>query len=87
MQHAEAAKTNWLTLLRNGGERDLGAGLVRLATLAAAVHQQEVARQAMHLHEAQLADEGRAEGSVHGSVVGAAPMRGAASRSYTEVRR
>jgi hypothetical protein len=35
----------WLDLLRESGDADLGSGLSRLAKLAAAAHQREVARQ------------------------------------------
>ncbi|MEX0652910.1 MAG: hypothetical protein WD534_16585 [Phycisphaeraceae bacterium] len=34
-------KANWLALLRNSGEADLGAAMIRLAKLAAATHQVE----------------------------------------------
>lgn len=89
MRNAEAAKTNWLTLLRSGGETDLGAGLVRLATLAAAVHQQEAARLAATATggRVNLTDDARADGPARGAVVAEPDCLVSGRPSHTEVRR
>ena len=85
VRQVESTKTSWLTLLRNGGDTDLGAGLVRLATLAAAVHQQEVARQAAGGHE--MTDDARADGRAHGAVVAPSADELVDGPLHTEVHR
>lgn len=90
MRDAQTAKTNWLTLLRAGGETDLGAGLVRLATLAAAVHRHEAAREATR--EAtpggvETIEGGSADGPADDAVVAASGDRFSAARLHTEVHR
>lgn len=62
--------TNWLDLLRQSGEADLGAAMIRLARAAAEMHRQEQAdaalasREATGVHDTEEErDHGRSRGS------------------------
>lgn len=84
MQYTTTAKkTRIIDLLRASGEEDLGAGLLRLATLAAAMHRAEVAAEASRDGGGHpLQEVARANGLARSSAVAAS--RGS---DHTEVVR